>query len=71
MGLFKKFKKENKVENNNELTNEDTTVKLTPNNNEKSELENDLNDLQEQIKEKNERLSTIIEKIELSKKEYN
>jgi len=71
MGLFNKFKKENKVEENNELINEDTKVELTPNNNEKSELENKLNDLQEQIKEKNERLSTIIEKIGLSKKEYD
>ena len=72
MGLFNKFKKENKVEENDELINENNTVvEKTVDNNEKIELENKLNNLQEQIKEKNERLSTIIEKIELSKKEYD
>ena len=72
MGLFNKFKKENKVEENDELINENNTVvEKTVDNNEKIELENKLNNLREQIKEKNERLSTIIEKIELSKKEYD
>ena len=72
MGLFNKFKKENKVEENDELINENNTVvEKTVDNNEKIELENKLNNLQEQIEEKNERLSTIIEKIELSKKEYD
>ena len=72
MGLFNKFKKENKVEENDELINENNTViEKIVDSNEKIELENKLNNLQEQIKEKNERLSTIIEKIELSKKEYD
>ena len=72
MGLFNKFKKENKVEENDELINENNTVvEKTVDSNEKIGLENKLNNLQEQIKEKNERLSTIIEKIELSKKEYD
>ena len=72
MGLFNKFKKENKVEENDELINENNTViEKTVDSNEKIELENKLNNLQEQIEEKNERLSTIIEKIELSKKEYD
>ena len=35
------------------------------------EIENELSNLHEQIKEKNERLSIIIEKIKLSKKEYD
>ena len=72
MGLFNKFKKENKIEESNELINEDTTaVEQTAVSNEKIELENKLNSLQEEIEEKNERLSTIIGKIELSKKEYD
>ena len=72
MGLFDKFKKENKVEENDELINENNTVvEKTVDNNEKIELENKLNNLQEQIKEKNERLSAIIQKIGLSKKEYD
>tara|TARA_B100000029_G_C17305603_1_gene862388 strand:- start:16 stop:735 length:720 start_codon:yes stop_codon:yes gene_type:complete len=72
MGLFNKFKKENKVKENNGLINEDTAVlEKTVDSSEKIELENKLNNLQEQIKEKNERLSTIIEKIGLSKKEYD
>ena len=72
MGLFNKFKKENKVEENDELINENKTViEKTLDSNEKIELENKLNNLQEEIKEKNERLSIIIEKIELSKKEYD
>ena len=61
MGLFNKFKKENKIEESNELINEDTTViEQTGDSNEKIELENKLDGLQEQIKDKNERLSSII-----------
>jgi len=72
MGLFNKFKKENKVEENEESIKNDTiAVEQTADNNEKIELENRLISLQDQIKEKNERLSTIVEKIELSKKEYD
>ena len=55
MGLFNKFKKENKIEESNELINEDTTaVEQTAVSNEKIELENKLNSLQEEIEEKNE-----------------
>lgn len=75
MGFFKKFKKENKPEDDiedfdsvkaegkieNEMVKDEQTIKSG----------NELNNLEEEIKEKNERLSTIIEKIELSKKEYN
>ena len=52
MGLFNKFKKENKIEESNELINEDTTgAEQTAASNEKIELENKLNSLQEEIKE--------------------
>ena len=63
MGLFKKFKKDDKME-------EDVEIKIE-NDTQKREFENELEVLQEQIKEKNERLGTIKEKIQLSKKEYD
>ena len=59
MGLFSK--KESKV-------SQDTNENLQKI---KDDIENDIEDLESKIKEKNERLRTIIEKIELSKKEYN
>jgi len=70
MGLFNKFKKDNKVE---EITNtiKDENVELDEVKKGESELENVLSKLDEQIKEKNDRLSNITEKIELSKKEYD
>ncbi len=57
MGLFSK--KESKV-------SQDTNENLQKI---KDDIENDIEDLESKIKEKNERLRTIIEKIELSKKE--
>ena len=59
MGLFSK--KESKV-------SQDTNENLQKI---KGDIENDIEDLESKIREKNERLRTIIEKIELSKKEYN
>ena len=59
MGLFSK--KESKV-------SQDTNENLQKI---KDDIENDIEDLESKVKEKNERLRTIIEKIELSKKEYN
>ena len=56
MGLFSK--KESKV-------SQDTNENLQKI---KDDIENDIEDLESKVKEKNERLRTIIEKIELSKK---
>ena len=70
MGLFNKFKKDNKVE---EITDsiEDENVELDEVKKSAIELEKVCAKLEEQIKEKNDRLKNIIEKIDLSKKEYD
>ena len=67
MGFFKKFKKENidSVEDKNIEFND------VIEDNQKIALENELSQLEKKIKEKNERLNVIIEKIGLSKKEYD
>ena len=62
MGLFKKTKKE------------DASVYHEANENLKKikdETESEIKKLESEIQEKNERLSTVLDKIELSKKEYN
>ena len=72
MGLFNKFKKENKTQKNTESDKEQSITMDEPVEHiQKTVLENELESLQKQIKEKNDRLNTIIEKIELSKKEYD
>ena len=62
MGLFKKTKKEDV--NVYEETN-DNLQKI------KDETESEIEKLESEIQEKNQRLSTILEKIQLSKKEYD
>ena len=62
MGLFKKSKKEE--DNVYQETNENLQ-KI------KDETESEIGKLESEIQEKNERLSTILDKIELSKKEYD
>ena len=72
MGLFNKFKKDNKVEEFiDEVEDNSTKLGEPAKDNKKSGLENEINDLQDEIRAKNERLSNIIEKIDLSKKEYD
>ena len=74
MGLFKKFKRENKkYENAGDMDSE----KIKKNSDieptediQKEHVENELVDLQNLLKEKNKRLDTIMEKIQLSKNEY-
>ena len=61
MGLFKKTKKEDNVY---QETNENLQ-KI------KDETESEIGKLESEIQEKNQRLSTILEKIQLSKKEYD
>ena len=65
MRLFKKFKKEGKKENIEGLQDTESNIGIkTTDNIQKEHVENEL-------KEKNERLNMILEKIQLSKKEYN
>ena len=59
MGLFSKKKSEVAQDTNTNLQ------KI------KDDIEEEIDDLESTIKEKNERLHSIIEKIELSKKEYD
>ena len=65
MGLFKKFKKEEEKENIENSQNIESNIDIkTTDNIQKEQVENEL-------REKNERLNTILEKIQLSKKEYD
>ena len=70
MGLFNKFKKDNKVE---EIIDpiENENIDLDEVKKGADELEKVCLKLEEQIKEKNDRLRNITEKIDLSKKEYD
>ncbi len=74
MGLFKKFRKDgkNKSEEIEKIENMKSSVDIkTTNDIQKEQKENELKSLQSQLKEKNERLNMILEKIQLSKKEYD
>jgi len=66
MGLFKKFKKEEEKEDIEKSQNIESNIdiKTTDNIQKEQQVENEL-------REKNERLNTILEKIQLSKKEYD
>ena len=72
MGLFKKFRKEDEKENigNSQGIESNIDIKTT-NDIQKEQKENEIESLQNQLKEKNERLNMILEKIQLSKKEYD
>ncbi len=74
MGLFNKFKKENKKYENADVMDSEKNKKnsdIEPTENiQKEHVENELTELQNLLKEKNERLDTIMEKIQLSKNEY-
>jgi len=74
MGLFKKFRKdgENKSEEIGKIEKIESSVDIkTTNDIQKEQKENEIENLQNQLKEKNERLNIILEKIQLSKKEYD
>ena len=72
MGLFNKFKKENKKENieNSQGTESNIDIKTTDDI-QNEQVKNECDNLQNEIREKNERLNTILEKIQISKKEYD
>jgi chromosome segregation ATPase len=73
MGLFNKFKKENKKDEDTDVMDSEKIKNsgIEPTNDiQKEDVENELVNLQNLLKEKNERLDTIMEKIQLSKNEY-
>jgi len=75
MGLFNKFKKESKKKESIDNSVPEKMInppEVKPTNTiKKEQLENELSSLQNELSEKNERLSTIMEKIQLSKNEYD
>ena len=72
MGLFKKFKKEDKKENIERLQGIESDMDIkTTNDIQKEQVGNELDNLQNELREKNDRLNTILEKIQISKKEYD
>ena len=72
MGLFKKFKKGGKKENIESSQDIENNMNIkTTDDIQKEQVENELDNLQNELREKNERLNTILEKIQLSKKEYD
>jgi len=75
MGLFNKFKKESKKEESTDIPVPKKIIELSDIKKEKEikkeQLENELYSLQNELEEKNERLSSIVEKIQLSKNEYD
>ena len=72
MGLFRKFKKEDKKENieNSQDTESNIDIKTTDDI-QNEQVKNECDNLQNEIREKNERLNTILEKIQISKNEYD
>jgi len=72
MGLFKRFKKEDNKENIENLQGIESNIDIkTTNDIQNEQIKNECNNLQNELREKNERLNTILEKIQLSKKEYD
>ena len=72
MGLFKKNRKDEKSKEIGKIDDTESSVEIkTTNNIQKEQVENELDNLQNELRERNERLDTILEKIEISKKEYD
>ena len=72
MGLFNKFKKEDKKENSERSQGNERDMDIkTINDIQKEQVGNELDNLQNELREKNDRLNTILEKIQISKKEYD
>ena len=72
MGLFKKFKKEDKKENIEKLQDTGSNIDIKKTDDiQNKQVKNECDNLQNEIREKNERLNTILEKIQISKKEYD
>ena len=66
MGLFKKFKKEEEKEDIEKSQNIENNIDIKTIDNIQKEQQ-----VENELREKNERLNTILEKIQLSKKEYD
>tara|TARA_Y100001960_G_C14755171_1_gene870827 strand:- start:698 stop:1408 length:711 start_codon:yes stop_codon:yes gene_type:complete len=75
MGLFNKFKKDGKKDEFRDVSVPKKIVETsdikTGEEIKKEQLENELSSLRNELNEKNERLNSIIEKIQLSKNEYD
>ena len=72
MGLFKRFKKEDKKENIENLQGTESNIDIkTTDDIQNEQMKNEHDSLQNELREKNERLNTILEKIQLSKNEYD
>jgi chromosome segregation ATPase len=72
MGLFKKFKKEDKKENIEKLQDTGSNIDIKKTDDiQNKQVKNERDNLQNELREKNERLNTILDKIQISKKEYD
>ena len=72
MGLFKKFKKEDKKENNENSQGAESNIDIkTTDDIQNEQVKKELDNLQNELRERNERLNMILGKIQISKKEYN
>ena len=72
MGLFKKFKKEDKKENNENSQGAESNIDIkTTDDIQNEQVKKELDNLQNELREKNERLNMILGKIQISKKEYD
>jgi chromosome segregation protein len=71
MGLFKKFKKEDKKENIENSQGAESNIDIkTTDDIQNEQVKNELDNLQNELRERNERLNMILGKIQISKKEY-
>jgi len=72
MGLFKKFKKEDKKENNENSQGAESNIDIkTTDDIQNEQVKKELDNLQNELRERNERLNMILGKIQISKKEYD
>ena len=72
MGLFKKFKKEDKKENNENSQGAEKNIDIkTTDDIQNEQVKKELDNLQNELRERNERLNMILGKIQISKKEYD
>lgn len=72
MGLFKKFKKEDNKKNNENSQGAESNIDIkTTDDIQNEQVKKELDNLQNELRERNERLNTILGKIQISKKEYD
>ena len=72
MGLFKKFKKEDNKKNNENSQGAESNIDIkTTDDIQNEQVKKELDNLQNELRERNERLNMILGKIQISKKEYD